>query len=319
MPQTTTLMIAELGGLTATIEKHSPLVRRRATKPTPIYPGDGTSQPRHVQNPSWEFEPVTLELHPGKSQVFLAAAEAMFKQQMLDPTLAKTVILSTCNDGGEAVDTRTGVRAVIQEIHSPEGDTNQHALAPTRIVVDIIGIVGGSGNLSGFGPSNGSGTTVPQVAILRSLDTGISFQFPIAPQEHDREVSAVWENADVANAAPDFLEYRKTEPEKRTYRYTIDGYDNSGGLANDTQVEGQWKSLKYFTQLAANKHRAHLCLFSVGIQGFACVVEMITWPVKKVGSSAGALQVFEGTIVLKESRDAASIFSTIGAAAGLAF
>ena len=300
--QTTTLMIASLDGLKASIEKHTPLVRGRAAKPATIYPGDGSGQPHHVQNPSIEFEPVTLDFHPGKSQVFLAAAENMFQQQMLDPTLAKTILIKSLNDRGKALDQRTGYLAVIQEIRSPEGDTNQHALTPTRIVVDIIGIGGGLG----FGPAvvnttKGSG----QKAILRSLDTGQSFTFDIAPHEHDREVSAVWENADVGNAAPDFLEYRKTEPERRTYKYFVDGYDSSGGIKNDSKVEGQWRQLKYFTQLAGAKHRAHLCMFTLGIQSFACVVESISWPVKKSGASAGPLQIFEGTLVLKESRDAA--------------
>jgi len=301
-PQTTTLVLATLQGLQVTIEKHSPMVRKRSAKPKTIYPGDGKNLPWHVQDPGIEFEPVTLELHPDKSKVFLAAAESLFQQQMTDPTKATTVTLYSLNDAGKPLDQRIGYLAVIQEIHSPDGDTNNHALATAKIIVDVIGIGGGTSTpggtvLRGFGGVGNS-------AILRSLDQGgLSFTFKLAPHEHDREVSATWENADVAQAAPDFIEYRKTDPEKRTYRYQIDGYDMTGGINNDGTVEGWWKTLKSFTQIAPGKHRAHVCMLTIGVQSFQCVVENVTWPVKKVGASAGALQVMEGTIVLKESRE----------------
>jgi|SRR5580704_3506991 hypothetical protein len=140
-------------------------------------------------------------------------------------------------------------------------------------------------------------------AYLRSQDDGTVFTWQFAPHEHDREISVTWENADVAQAAPDFIEYRKTEPEKRTYKYYIDGSLKPGGVSNDSYVEGLWKTLKQLTLLAPGKHRAHVCTLSIGIQSFQCVVESVSWPVKCVGSSAGALQVYEGTIVLKESRE----------------
>jgi len=138
--QTVTLVLAKLQGLTATIEKHTPLVRKRRNKPLKNTPGDGSNTIQHVQDPVVDYEEVTLELHPGKSQVFLAAAEAMFAQQMLDPSKATQLTLYSLSDSGAPLDQRTGHLAVIQEMHTPEGDTNTHALATAKIVVDIVGI-----------------------------------------------------------------------------------------------------------------------------------------------------------------------------------
>jgi len=70
----------------------------------------------------------------------LSAAEKMFAQQMQDPTTATQLTLYSLYDSGARLDQRTGHLAVIQSMDTPEGDTNTHALAMAKIVVDIVGI-----------------------------------------------------------------------------------------------------------------------------------------------------------------------------------
>jgi hypothetical protein len=135
-------------------------------------------------------------------------------------------------------------------------------------------------------------------AKLTSLDTGESLIFIIEPTEHERTYGAEWEQAGVAQASPQVLEFRHSNPETRTYRAVLDGYGRSGGVANSIELE--LAELKFFTRRVPGKKRAHICLYTQGVQRFKCVVTNVSVPVKRLNRGGGALQAYEVTIELKE-------------------
>jgi hypothetical protein len=135
-------------------------------------------------------------------------------------------------------------------------------------------------------------------AKLTSLDTGESLVFVVEPTEHDREYSAEWESAGVAQASPQFLEYRCSNPEERVYRAVIDGYGRPGGVANSIELE--LAMLKFFTRRVPGKKRAHICLYTQGEQRFKCIVKHVAVPVKRLNQGGGALQAYEVSITLLE-------------------
>jgi hypothetical protein len=135
-------------------------------------------------------------------------------------------------------------------------------------------------------------------ARLTSLDTGHSLLFVVEPTEHDRVFSAEWESAGVAQASPQFLEYRQSNPQERTYRAVFDGYGRPGGVANS--VEAELALLLFFTRRVQGRKRAHVCLYTQGQQRFRCVVTNVAAPIKRLNQGGGALQAYEVTISLKE-------------------
>lgn len=138
--QTIRLMEIELLGLTATIEKHSEVTRKRMNAPLRNVPGDGRNRRELVHDPVDDYEPVTLELNPKKSAVFLDEAQKMFDQQLDDPDTATPAILRSLvgKSGREAASKRI-IKAYIQSISTPPGDKNSHSLATAKIVVEIEG------------------------------------------------------------------------------------------------------------------------------------------------------------------------------------
>jgi hypothetical protein len=143
MAQTQTLVIARLLGLEATIEKHSPLVRKRRNDPVQNVPGDGRNISQDVHDPVQIVEAITLELNLEANAVFLKAAHKMFDQQLLDPTTAQPINLYSYLDGsGNIVDEESAIQAVIQSVSGPDGDTNSHALATSKIVVKPLAMRG---------------------------------------------------------------------------------------------------------------------------------------------------------------------------------
>jgi hypothetical protein len=135
-------------------------------------------------------------------------------------------------------------------------------------------------------------------AKLTSLDTGESLVFIVEPTEHDRTYGAEWEQAGVAQASPQFLEFKQSNPEERVYRAFFDGYGRPGGVANS--IEAELEELKFFTRRVPGKKRAHICLYTQGEQRFRCVVTNVGVPVKRLNRGGGALQAYEVTITLKE-------------------
>jgi hypothetical protein len=148
--QTTTLVIATMQGITAEgwITGVTPFIQERYGKVVKFVPGDGRNKVVHSHSPAADYPEVTLHLNAPQSAVFLSAAEAMFNQQLLDPTVAQTITIFTLADDGRAYDSRIGQTAVIRRISTPRGNTNEHALATAEIVLDIIGVTSGRGAIA---------------------------------------------------------------------------------------------------------------------------------------------------------------------------
>lgn len=147
-------------------------------------------------------------------------------------------------------------------------------------------------------PRQGAPAPGRVTARLTSLDTGESLIFLVEPTEHERTYGAEWEQAGVAQASPQYLEFKQSNPEERVYRAVLDGYGRPGGVANSIELE--LAELKFFTRRVPGKKRAHICLYSQGEQRFKCVVTNVGVPVKRLNRGGGALQAYEVTITLKE-------------------
>jgi hypothetical protein len=141
------------------------------------------------------------------------------------------------------------------------------------------------------------------IARLTSLDTGETIAFyrgnhATAPSEHTRELSAQWDSAGVAQASPQFIEYRETGPEERTYKITFDAHGSPGGVVN--HFERQYAILKRLISRVPGKKRAHKLVYSQGVQRFRCVLTRVSTPVRRVSTNGGAMQAIDVAITLKE-------------------
>ncbi len=137
-------------------------------------------------------------------------------------------------------------------------------------------------------------------AQLTSLDTGLTLPFLIPPSEHDRDFGSDWVQAEVAQAAVDFIEYKGTPPEKRVYKVTFNAYIRAGGVAND--IEAEYKALKSFVTTAPPPRRAHKLLFTQGVQRFRCVLTRVGKTVWRIARNGGALIALDTSIELMELR-----------------
>jgi hypothetical protein len=135
--QTIRLVECELLGLSATIEKHSEVTRRRSTPGQKIVPQDGRNREITILDPAAGFEPVTLELNPKKSAVFLDEAQRMFDEQLDDPNAATALVIRSYVGRVGIAATAVAIKASIYSISTPPGDKNSHALATAKIVVEI--------------------------------------------------------------------------------------------------------------------------------------------------------------------------------------
>lgn len=132
---------------------------------------------------------------------------------------------------------------------------------------------------------------------LASIDTGekVVFTRPGPPSTHTREFGAQWDEAGVAEADVQPLEYRHTQPERRTYKITLDG------RAIASSVEGDIVMLRRFTKRVPGKGkvRAHKCIWTQGAQRFRCIVESVQVEVSRIGASGLPMQA-EVSLTLKE-------------------
>jgi hypothetical protein len=138
------------------------------------------------------------------------------------------------------------------------------------------------------------------LAFLISLDTGqfVSFKCLSESGEH-REFGALWDEVGVVAASPQPSEYRYTRPERRTIRFTFNGYGDPGGLSNS--VERDCQTLRDFTRRIAAGLRAHRLEYHYLDQKFGpCFLESCTLPVWRFNTAGDALIVKEGELVLKE-------------------
>lgn len=135
-------------------------------------------------------------------------------------------------------------------------------------------------------------------ARLTSMDTGEILAFPIPPAEQDRRFGPNWEEVGVAQASPQFLEYKDTGPEERTLKVTFDAYSR-GDITKD--IEHLYETLKRFSDHAPGKNRAHRLVFTIGsAKPFRCVLGIVNLPVRRVASTGKASQAVDVTIPLKE-------------------
>lgn len=135
---TTRLVLAELLGLTATIEKHSEVVIKRMNAALRNNPGDGRNRVEHIHDPVSDIEEITLELNPKANAVFLKQARVMYEAQLLDPTVAQPLNLYSYKPNSTIIDQIPLMQAVIQSIHLPGGDANAHGIATAKIVVQPV-------------------------------------------------------------------------------------------------------------------------------------------------------------------------------------
>jgi hypothetical protein len=125
-------------GFPGTIEKHSAVVVKRMNQSLRNVPGDGRNKVQHIPDPVLDMEPVTLELNAAANAALLARARAMLEQQRLDPSTAQPLKLYSYLPNSTVVDEASCILARIEEVHTPEGDTNSHALATGKIVVQPL-------------------------------------------------------------------------------------------------------------------------------------------------------------------------------------
>lgn len=140
-------------------------------------------------------------------------------------------------------------------------------------------------------------------AKLSSLDTNLVLYFARSgylspPSRSSRRGSAKWNEAGVAQASPQFIEYQETAPNVRVYRCVFRSYIFPGGVAND--FEAELAILDQLKNRVPGKKRAHRCLWVQGVQRFKCVLEEYEVPIELIAQSGGALLAPDVTIQLKQ-------------------
>lgn len=141
-PQTKRLIIARLAGFDAPLHKVSAANWKRLSDAVRVVRGDGTSRVDKLHDPAVTVEPITLELVVEKNEAFIAKARALFLQHKQDPSSAGPLVIVSMLDNGTVLDQVTLVRAVIQGVTAPEGDTLTHGEAMAQIVVDPEDVIG---------------------------------------------------------------------------------------------------------------------------------------------------------------------------------
>lgn len=138
------------------------------------------------------------------------------------------------------------------------------------------------------------------IAKLTSLENGLTLIFRIPPAEQERRFGSDWVEAEVAQAAVQFLEYKQSPPEERIYKVTFDAY-SEGGIHYD--IENEYQTLKSFCINSPSvPRRAHRLLYSQGSQSFRCVLAQVSMPVWRIATTGGALIAVDTQITLRELR-----------------
>ncbi len=140
-------------------------------------------------------------------------------------------------------------------------------------------------------------------ARLLSLDTGLTVMFSsvnyfAVPHKVQRQGGARWNEAGIAQASPQRLEYQQTNPDVWTISFLMDAYNHPGGVANDFEADLQ--NLFELKNRVPGLKRAHKCMYVHGKMLFRCILEDIQAPIEIFSLSGGPLQAYEATIVLKQ-------------------
>ena len=139
--QTKRLIIAKMNGFNATLEKVSQASIKRGNNPFIVVKGDGTSKAEYVHDPVLTFPEVTLSVAVAKNDAFVANARMLALQHKQDPSTATNVDIKSFDDSGAVVNQISLVKAVIQEVKMPDGDTGSHTEAMAEIIVQPADVI----------------------------------------------------------------------------------------------------------------------------------------------------------------------------------
>lgn len=134
-PITKRLYIANFLGIKRTCEKHTKPGKKRLESAKPVVFGDGLSTVTYCHDPAIGTNEITLSFITTKDDPFVREAEAALLKHKNDPGAAEPTLLLSHKDDGSVLGTKTAVRAVIQEVNWPEGDTNAHGESMVEIRV----------------------------------------------------------------------------------------------------------------------------------------------------------------------------------------
>jgi hypothetical protein len=306
--QTTRLITAKYANWSGTIETISSASARRASEPIINLSGDGVSAAEYTFDPVAVWPEVTLGISVQKDDAFCQDLWQAWQNQLQNPSQAGDCVITSYNDSGDAQTTLTLVHAVIQDLRFPHGDTGQHAQALAEVVLQPESIVpeGMSAALSGGGFANRSTT-----AQIQSLDIGamIVTLNLISEEGHTREFGALWDESSVAQADPQPSEYRWTQPERRSFHFTLDAYSTNGMSGS---VESQYKTLLGFAKRVPGRYRSHRLIWQYGSDTFGpCYLESCRLPVWRVNNNGGAMIIRNGELTLKLLQGAAGSPATL--------
>jgi hypothetical protein len=133
--QSKRILIARYGAVARTCEAYSGAGKKRLEAARPIVLGDGQSQVLYLFDPAVGCDQVTLRFIVTRDDPFVQAAGEAFERHRRDPQSAESLVLMAYTDAGAVVASKTLVRAVIQEMRWPEGDTNTNNESMLELIV----------------------------------------------------------------------------------------------------------------------------------------------------------------------------------------
>lgn len=117
------LMIAKHGDISRTVEVYTGGGRKRLDNAKAVVLGDGRSQVHFIDDPAVAPDLITLRMIATRDDPFVNAAERALDQHRRDPLTAAPITLKAFSDDGGVLGDKQIIRAVIQEVRFPDGDT----------------------------------------------------------------------------------------------------------------------------------------------------------------------------------------------------
>ncbi|MGH9827032.1 MAG: hypothetical protein ACREDR_27710 [Blastocatellia bacterium] len=133
--QTKRQIIAVLAGLTGTIEKVSAASTKRLSNAFTVIKGDGNSTVDYVDDPAFGTPEVTLSVVVSRADAFVTLARQLAVTHKQNPDSAGPLTIRSYNPDGSIAGSVTLVKAVVQEVRIPDGDTSSHSEAMAEIIV----------------------------------------------------------------------------------------------------------------------------------------------------------------------------------------
>lgn len=129
------LMIAKHGDISRTVEVYTGGGRKRLDNAKPVVLGDGRSYVHFIDDPAVAPDLMTLRLIATRDDPFVSAAEQALDLHRRDPLSAGSVTLTAYADSGAVIADKQIIRAVIQEVRFPDGDTQTSGETLAEIIV----------------------------------------------------------------------------------------------------------------------------------------------------------------------------------------